>query len=91
MSNYYQDRITQAESIRSQIKHVNPEHISLSDIRDFLGFVIQDLEVLAALKRPDSYTLQRLPDLITRVTIQMDLDDDQAQDLVRKLWLELES
>jgi hypothetical protein len=88
---YYQSRIDAINDIRSRIKHVDPENINLDDIRDTLGYIISDLEVLASLKRPDSFKLTRVSEdgmLMTKVEIQMMLDEAGAEDMIRKLWLE---
>jgi hypothetical protein len=86
---YYNDAITRLDDIRSTIKHVDPGQINLSNIRDSLGSIRQDLEILAFLKRPNSYNLEQQDDGTTKITITMILDRDEADEVVKKLWIEL--
>jgi hypothetical protein len=85
---HYQHRISDLEEIRSQIKHLEPGQVDLERIRGFLGWIRWDLEVLAMLRRPDTYTLQDQHDGTTAVTITIVTETSEAEDLVRSLWLE---
>lgn len=85
---YYRDTVNDIESIRSTLKHVDPEKIDLADIRDRLGPIVADLEVLMSLRRPHSYKLTWMEDGLVEIEIKMQLDQGTADDMVRKLWLE---
>lgn len=87
---YHQDNLRELEDIRSMIKHMDPEQVDLERIRGFLGYVRWDLEVLASLRRPDTYTLQRLPEGMAKVTVSILVPDEDAEQLVQKLWAELD-
>jgi hypothetical protein len=88
MPNYWRTRAQDVEDIRSTLKHVDLEDISLPDIRDRLGPIVSDLQTLQSLRRPKSYKLTQLDDAVVQVEIIMELDQDDAEDMVRKLWLE---
>jgi hypothetical protein len=83
---YYGDSVSRLENIRSTLKHLDPADISMSDIRDRLGPILADLQVLASLRRPDSLKLARVEDGSVRVTIEMVLDEAEAEDMLQKLW-----
>lgn len=90
MPNYFGTRIQQLEDIRSRIKHCDPKDVNLYDVRDTLGPIIADLQILASLRRPDSYKLTQLHDEnagVVRVEIVMEMDEGDAEDMVRRLWL----
>lgn len=87
---YYQDHVTELERIRAAIKHNDPENVDLDHIRGFLGLIRWDLEVLGSLKRPDSYILRQLDGGLTEITIVMTYERGEAEDVVQKLWLDLE-
>jgi hypothetical protein len=85
---YYQDNVQELENIRALIKHADPAEFDLYRIRDFLGYIQGDLEMLASLRRPDSLTLKRCEDGLTEITITIIADEMYAEDTIRKLWLE---
>lgn len=85
---YYGDLVQELESIRSSIKHLDPTDVPLDNIRDILGHVILDLQVLQSLRRPHSYKLQRsYEETEVTVTIEIKTDEAGAEDMIRKLWM----
>jgi hypothetical protein len=87
---YYQSRIQDIENIRAILKHSDPSTVDLTDIRGTLGYIISDLQVLDSLRRPDVFKLSRVSDdgiMMNKIEITMLLDDEEAEDMMRKLWL----
>lgn len=87
---YYQDVLLELEDIRSMIKHNDPENVDLEKIRGFLGYVRSNLEVLSGLKRPDAFSLKNLEDGMVQITIRMIIPKEEAEDHVKKLWVDQE-
>jgi hypothetical protein len=85
---YYLTSLSRLEAMRSRIKYADPGTIDLNDIRDTLGFIIADLEVLAALRHPESFKLTRRDDGLDEIVITMVLPQSESDDLLRKLWLD---
>jgi hypothetical protein len=86
VTNYYQTRAQDVEDMRATLKHSDPGDVNLSDIRDRLGPIVADMEMIASLRRPDSLKLERLDDGLARVTVEMVVDESEASDMIRKLW-----
>ncbi len=87
---YYQSRVQAIEDLRSVLKHSDPDNVNLSDIRGTLGYIIADLQVLDSLRRPDSFTISRISEdgvLKSKVEIIMIVEEEEAEDMVQKLWL----
>jgi hypothetical protein len=83
---YFKNSIQILNDIRSRIKH-NPDAIALYDIRDSLGPIIADLEILAALQSPDTLLVEKTPDGLEKITIVMTLDPGASAEMLRKLWI----
>lgn len=88
MHSYHRTAIQDLEDIRVTLKHTDRVDIDTSAIRDRLGPIIADLEVLSSLRRPRSYKLVNEEDGTVTITIEMNLDEGGAEDMVRKLWLD---
>jgi hypothetical protein len=87
---YYKSRVQDIENIRAALKHSDPGTVDLTDIRSTLGYIISDLQVLDSLSRPDSFKISRVSDdgiMMNKIEMTMLLDDEEAEDMVRKLWL----
>lgn len=88
MPSHWNTSVQDVEDIRATLKHVDPEQISLSSIRDRLGPIISDLQTLHSLQRPKSYKLTWLDDGVVQVEIIMELDEAGAEGMIRNLWLQ---
>jgi hypothetical protein len=84
---YFKTSAQHIEDIRARIKHSDPGTVDLNDIRDSLGPVISDLEILAALRHPESFQVERTEDGLEKITIVMVLDPGSSADMLRKLWI----
>jgi hypothetical protein len=84
---YFKGSMQILDDIRARIKHSDPGTVNLNDIRDSLGPIIADLEILAALRSPDAMLVEKTEDGLERVTITMVLDRGASADMLRKLWI----